>query len=312
MSLVAALSPPTAGFGDTTDQDLAKAVAFSPDGRTLAVGYDSGTVRLWDVGSRNEVRTFQGSWMIVCLAFSPDGRTLTCGSGADTRPPTHLWDLATGHRTDLPGSGWVTFSPDGRLLAVASGDNRLWLWEMAHRRRIATLRVADRTDFAAFSPDGTTLACGGGEDDQLTMQLWRVPDRTRSHTFVIPHSRQGESAQVVGLSFDPAGRPLAIDDGGGIWDIAAGERSTSLSAVPGAGSFPGWGVAGLSPDGRTVVATSGQDVQWVDLVTGKEIAPPYRSDSYIHGWQVAFTRDSTLAAVLAGPQTLLYRLHQRR
>ncbi|GAA4637849.1 hypothetical protein GCM10023196_093270 [Actinoallomurus vinaceus] len=104
-----------------------------------------------------------GSRVIVYVAFSPDGRTHACGSGDNTSPLTHLWDLTTGHRSDLPGSGWVTFSPGGRFLAVASGGNQLWPWELPHRRRRAMLHVADRTDFVAFSPYGKTLACGGGE-----------------------------------------------------------------------------------------------------------------------------------------------------
>jgi WD40 repeat protein len=287
--------------------DGAKAVAFSPDGRTLAVGHDSGTIRLWDVANRRQVRTMKGSRMIVCLAFSPDGRLLASGSGDNTSPPTHVWELATGRRTDLPGSGWVTFSPDGRLLAVAGGGDRLWLWDMPHRRKIATLRVADRTDFAAFSPDGKTLASGGGEVNSLTMLLWDVATRIRKRTYVIPPRRGGGAKKVVALSFDPVGRPLAVDDGNDVWDIAAGARVVTLRI---AGPF-GLSPAGLSPDGRTIVGISGNLIQFMDTSTGRPLASLNPGDSAMSGWQVAFTPDSSLVAVTSGPRVLLYRVQRQ-
>ena len=57
------------------------AVAFSPDGKTLAsAGYDH-TVRLWGVFTGQEIRQFAGHQDAVCaIAFSPDGKTLASAS----------------------------------------------------------------------------------------------------------------------------------------------------------------------------------------------------------------------------------------
>ena len=68
------------------------AVAFSPDGNTLASGSWGGTVKLWNLTVNQEVATLRGhAGAIGCLAFSPDGKTLVT-SGLDTT--IRLWRAA--------------------------------------------------------------------------------------------------------------------------------------------------------------------------------------------------------------------------
>jgi len=96
-------------------------VAFSPDGKRLAVADDS-TIRIWDVATGDELQVLWGHEDItLSVAFSPDGRRIVSGSKDDT---VRIWDAATGVEVlRLPIHGWVSgvcFSPDGKTLATTS------------------------------------------------------------------------------------------------------------------------------------------------------------------------------------------------
>jgi WD40 repeat protein len=67
------------------------ALAFSPDGKTLASGGRDDTIKLWDVKTGKERSSLEGhSEAVFCLAFSPDGKLLASGSWDDT---IKLWDI---------------------------------------------------------------------------------------------------------------------------------------------------------------------------------------------------------------------------
>ena len=102
-------------------------IAFSPDGRLLAVASSIG-VYLYAADLR-EVRFLPTDAPVRSVAFSPDGRALALASEDRT---IRLWDAASGAllrtlegHTDYVNS--VAFSPDGRLLASASDDRTIRL-----------------------------------------------------------------------------------------------------------------------------------------------------------------------------------------
>ncbi len=99
----------------------------------LASGDWDKTIKLWDVGSGQLLRTLTGHTNHVdSVAFSPDGRTLASGSTDNT---IKLWDVVSGQllRTLTGHTNFVesvAFSPDGRTLASGAYDNAIELWDV--------------------------------------------------------------------------------------------------------------------------------------------------------------------------------------
>jgi WD40 repeat protein len=166
------LAPPQLGVNN---------VAFSPDGRLLALAQVDGTIQLWAVP-----RTPAGRWLpagaplradpswLVALAFSPDGRLLASGGSDGT---IQLWDMAHRRQVGAPLAGHtdvvfaLAFNRQGTLLASASNDQTIRLWDVPRRRPVG-LPLASQTQLAvAFSTDGTLLATGGGD---VSVNLWDV------------------------------------------------------------------------------------------------------------------------------------------
>jgi WD40 repeat protein len=166
-------------------------LAFSPDGRTLALGWKEPMVRLWDAITGEELPPLPGrAEDIDAVAFSPDGLALAVGHNQAARGELWLWGLAPRkQRGSFKGPvAAVAFSPDGRLLATVGGDSRLRLCD-AKGRLLAAFRWHQcDIDAVAFSPGGQWLATGGKED---RVKLWPV-DRLLAARAKQPGGRGGK------------------------------------------------------------------------------------------------------------------------
>ncbi len=230
-----------------------RALAFSPDGKTLASGGAGTTVRLWDAATGKSTGNLEGHTDKICaVAFSPDGKTLASGSDDKT---VRLWDLGTGKMTAvLQGHTariWaLAFSPDGKTVASGGSDGTVRVWDVATRKNTATFPGHPYfVSSVAFSPDGKTLACGAGGG---AIQLWDL--KTGKGRTICKDDDEYVAPIVV---FSPDGKMLATGahcnarEAVLLWDVATGKLTGTFKAARsfrrcGGGFWVGWQDAGVS------------------------------------------------------------------
>ncbi|MGH7255934.1 MAG: WD40 repeat domain-containing protein, partial [Nitrospirales bacterium] len=156
------------------------AVAYSPDGQTLASGGVDRHLRIWDIETGRLLRSLRGHTLdIRALLYTPDGQTLISGSNDRT---IRMWNAKTGEPTKLLFTRYdhnvvsLSLSPDGLMLARGSHNKDIKLWEVTTGTELMTLLGKDQYDHhwsvcVAFSPDGFHLASG---NDIGKIKLWEV------------------------------------------------------------------------------------------------------------------------------------------
>jgi WD40 repeat protein len=267
------VAPVTLPFGLRISSGKGFDLAFSPDGRFLAMPGQGKNITVWD-GSTGTTRIFEGhSAPVLRLAFSPDGRFLL--SSSDDRS-VRLWEKETGkevrrfegHHRPVHGVAW---NPDGRRLASASFDQTVKLWDATTGDVLFTFPASFTRNVLvtlAFSADGRLLAAPGVDH---TVTVWDVATGRDVATL------HGHTDQVFSATFSPDGRRLVTAGWEGsvkVWDLTTGERElrTPRFTVDDLSHAP-WSVA-LSADGRRLaLAGSSVDatVRVYDVLSGENV-----------------------------------------
>ena len=196
-----------------------RALAFSPDSKTLASGDGGNTIRLWDMDTRTPRATFKISeGGFHTLTLSPNGKLLASGSN-DGR--VRLWDA-----TVKKQAGWSTFGKYVPTLTLRG-----------HKNRVSAL---------AFSPDGKTLITGSHDG---SIRAWDTTIGSKRFTSL------GHFGNPLGLVFSETGSTLTsvhlTPNWSGVqlkdWDVSIGNQ-LSIHFLNTKGEF-----GAITPDGKTII-----------------------------------------------------------
>jgi len=235
-------------------------VVFSPDGKYIISGSGDNTIKLWDVASGREIRTFSGhKGSVYSVAISPDGKYILSGSVFKSiLHEQKLWDVASGQEIrTLEGGYCVAFSPDGKqaLLGVS-------LYDFASDKNIKSFSGhTDDVNSVAFSPNGKQVLSGSNDK---TVKLWDVASGKEIRTF------SGHTHWVTSVAFSPDGKQVlsgSYDKTVKLWDVASGREIRTFS-----GHTNNITSVAFSPDGKQVLSSSwDKTVKLWDTASGREI-----------------------------------------
>lgn len=294
-------------FGDV--RGPLRALAFSPDGRTLAVGGTDGnaaTLEMVDTRTRRAtpLALAGGGDIVTDVAYAPDGSTfaIAASESGTIHPPPELietlssrTDGVTAERASIAGARMAGYTPDGRFLVVPTGASSTQLLEARTLRTVRTFPVGGA---AAVSPSLDEAAFGHADGSVTLLDL--VSGRRRTLSGRAP-------AAIQAVAYSPNGGTLAAAAGVTIvvWDVRSGALRQTL-----VGHSAAVESLAFSPDGRTLysAADDGSAIAW-DLSGTRGLAQTflYSRPRAAPSTGSAVSPDGSVFAVSPGPDRVSLR-----
>jgi WD40 repeat protein len=285
-------------------------IQFPSDGSQLVAGGRDCRLCVWDATSGDlDWSTLIGpdGVTITDLGMSRASRLVAAGyAGVLTTYPTdepgglEVWDVEA-HRkrlgfTSLVGKVSVTFSPNGRLLAAASLDGRLYVWDTGDWRLVHSAQAHKAGIYAlAFSPDSITLATGSGVWHEPfvigEVKLWNVK------TWQVDGEVSCGAGQVRSMAYSPVAEcPLAVGTYDGVISLVDRDQRRVCGEITAHAGI----VLSLafSPNGQRLLSSSSDNTArvWpVCRLQRNARHSPYLAGTYIEG--VAFVDDDRVWVV---------------
>ena len=185
----------------------------------------------------------------------------------------------------------ISFSPNRKVLATASDDNTVKLWDTRTYKEIKTLtKGKQEVRGISFSPNGKILAVATYSN---TVQLWDTS------TYQVIKTLDGHKAWVQGVSFSPDGKMLASVSGDKqvkLWNTSTYQVIKTLTGYP-----LGTNGVSFSPDSKKLAYVSDGKVKLWDTSTHKEIKTLTGDKAWVH---VSFSPNGKMLTSVSSDNTV--------
>ncbi len=249
-------------------------IAFSPDGKSIALISDCFTPTIWDIGLNKIIQLHGHDAAVNSVSFSNSGQQVITASNDNT---ARIWDINTGRIiTVFQGHGagvkFATFSPDDQLILTGSDDGTAAIWDAHTTESIMILRGHEQmVTSGVFSTDGTRVFTGSSDG---TIRSWNTEDGRELHVI------HGHNGPIIILTPTFHDRLLLSSS----WD----------------GTSRLWDTAGFNP---MVVFPN---TIYAHFPTGKPMLFSSRNDGRIECWEATPWENTSMDSVDTLTQTGLY------
>ncbi|NEO98395.1 MAG: hypothetical protein F6K58_06910 [Symploca sp. SIO2E9] len=277
--------------------DLVTTVSFNPKKKRFVSVNKENTVTVWETnGSKLKAFDTQEdhATIINSVSFSPDGETIAIASEDTSMQPgkiliteyvVKIYNLEGRLLKTLKGPSArvvsLSFSPDGKIIAAASLDQTVRLWNQEGQ---LLQTQSNLTNYVSFSPDGNKIASVNTDND---IQIWTIGGELLKSLPTDNDHVMGHTDSITSVSFSPDGNKIASsskDSTVRLWNLKKGKLLKTLgrhSAQVNSVSF--------SHHGKLIASASNDQTIRLWSLDGKEIRTLFGHESIV--LNVSFTTD---------------------
>ncbi|MCT7959155.1 hypothetical protein NG791_00410 [Laspinema sp. D1] len=249
-------------------EDYAITLAFSPDEKTLATANNDGTLKLYDISTKELIPIDQkAESQIFKVVFDSTGSRLAYSNGegeviildSEKRQQINSFEAAKKRVVGL------SFSLDNKRIATASEDQSIKVFNVTTGELIQTLAEQKKDIYSVqFSPNGELIAFGSQDN---TIEVWKF---TNGNVFQRYKTLKGHTEIVTSIAFIQDSQTIisgSLDDTIRVWDIATSQTTHTFK-----GHEAGIVSISLSRD-ETLLASGSRDrtIKIWDLNSKKQV-----------------------------------------